>query len=98
VNKKFLGEETLTCETYRAWKEEIRQSLVTDYFVGTEAYRVATKKKDSLFVWPPGMTPLAVRSAVDEACSDPEFSKASIRDALYLVNIELSVKHAKPPK
>jgi hypothetical protein len=42
------------------------------------------------------MSPLAVTREVDETCKTPEDKKMSIRDILYLVNIELSLKHAKP--
>ena len=34
VNKKFLGENTVTCE-YRAEPESIRQTLVAGYYIGT---------------------------------------------------------------
>lgn len=92
--KKFLGEDPLTCRKYNTAREATKQQVVTGYFVGTEAYRLATKQKDeSLWTaWPLGMSPLDVRQVLDKECLQSKDLDSSIRDSLWVITFTLWTK------
>jgi hypothetical protein len=92
--KKFMGEDGVTCKQYTKSPEDTRQSIVTGYFTGTEAFRIATRDKGaSLWMaWPLTMTPIAVRRILDEECAKPQDRDGLIRDALWVVTTLLWVK------
>jgi hypothetical protein len=92
--KQFLGEDGVTCEQYTKSPEDTRQNIVTGYFIGTEAFRIATRDKNaSLWMaWPLTMTPVAVRRVLDEDCAKPRDRDGLIRDALWVITMQLWVK------
>jgi hypothetical protein len=100
--KKFLAGDPATCESYNALNEPIRQALVEGYFVGTETYRVAMKERPDVpwMAWPLGIEPRTVRLKLDEGCADPKEQDGTIRDALWVETITMSVRQMRqsPPK
>jgi hypothetical protein len=98
--KQFLREATTTCKTYNKSNVLARQALVSGYFVGTEAYRIAMKDPPVVpwMAWPLGIDPSTVRLKLDEDCAQPKNADSTIRDALWVMTAEMSVRQSSPKK
>lgn len=95
--KRLWGEDAVPCKDYIESPLATREAIVSGYFVGTEAYRIAMKQPadDLWWAWPLGVEVKAIRSRLDESCRDPKEANGNIRSGLWMVTLELRVKNPK---
>lgn len=94
--KRFMG-DAVPCKVYIESPLATRDAIVSGYFVGTEAYRIAMKHgaDDLWFAWPLGVEVKALRSLLDESCRDPKEANGNIRAGLWTLTFELWTKAKK---
>jgi hypothetical protein len=93
--KKILdGEESsLSCSAYSASPEKTRQAIIDGYYLGSQALKVRLREgQTASLAWPPKSSPQAVRVEVDKNCVEDKNKQAKLRDALFVVMVEMAVK------
>jgi len=94
--KKILGgeESSVSCSAYSAGPEQTRQAIVDGYYLGTQALKVKLRESRGGFptAWPPESSPKTVRIELDRNCAEDKNKGATLRDALYVVTVEMAVK------
>jgi hypothetical protein len=92
--KRFMGDARVLCKDYIESAQTTRDALVSGYFAGTEAYRIAMKypADDRWVAWPLGVEVSNIRSELDESCKKPKNTDGTIRDVLWVLTFELWAK------